>query len=190
MGGPAPAYRNNSTKDTHYMKKLLTFAVMFVCIGAFAQIGGTTWPSTAMRYGHGSGTWFSVTGTASTLGYTNTSLVPVEIGKATTVSIGAYVVGADANVSNAITLRVWKSLDGVNKCGATAAAGTVAAAAAGDLIWNIVPAGATPVSVYTNISAAASGASIAQMPYMLLQLENPKENPRALTNVVITVIAK
>ena len=174
------------------MKKYLIAVLVALAIPAFAadtlRVSGGTTPGAVFQYGPYTGSWFSATGTNETTGYTN-SVKAVAIGDGSVVSIGCKVAGYSANASNAITVKIWPSNDGVNKAGVTAANGTVTAAA--PVGWLIVPNGSTDVNVYTNLplsSTTVAGPTAA--PYLLFQVENPASNPTTLTNLIITCTVK
>lgn len=164
-------------------------AVLAFATAAQAQLGGSLFPNTVMRY-YGSGSYFSTNGTAQTGGFTNTIKV-VDISKTSFVSFALNVQGA-ADCTNVVTLRAWPSADGVNKLGVTAAAGTVTAAtAANAFIWNVIANGTTLVSVQTNLPALTTATSAAQAPYLLVQVENPASTGSiAPTNLLLTVTGK
>lgn len=174
------------------MKNYLIGLFVALSASAFAadqlRVSGSTTPDAVWQYGPYTGSWFSTYGTNDTTGYTN-SLKAVRIDGGTSVSIGCKVAGYSANASNAITIKIWPSNDGVNKAGVTAANGTVTAAAATG--WLIVPNGSTDVNVYTNLplsSTTVAGPTAA--PFLLFQVENPGSNPVALTNLIVTCTVK
>ncbi len=173
------------------MKNYLIAALVAFGLSAQADIlgvsGGTS-PNTVLSYGPYTGSWFSATGTNDTAGYTN-SLKAVNIGTGTSVAFGAKVAGYSGNASNAITVKIWPSNDGVNKATTTDAAGAVQTVAFTG--WLIKPNGSTDVNVYTNLplsSTTVAGATAA--PYLLFQVENPSSNTNALTNLVIWATVK
>lgn len=173
----------------HLKMIIAMLAVLAFAATATAQLGGSLYPNTVMRY-YGSGSYFSTNGTALTGGFTNTIKV-VDISRASCVSLALHVQGA-AECTNIITLRAWPSADGVNKLGVTAAAGTVtAASAANAFIWNAIAAGTTLVSVQTNLPPLSTVTSAAQAPYLLIQVENPASTGSiAPTNLLLTVTGK
>ena len=173
----------------HLKVGIMLAALLAIGFTAQAQLGGSLFPNTVMRY-YGSGSYFSTNGTSLTGGSTNTLKV-VDISKTSFVSLALNVQGA-GDCTNIITLRAWPSADGVNKLGVTAAAGTVtAASAANAFIWNTIAAGTTLVSVQTNLPALTTATSAAQAPYLLIQVENPVSAGNiAPTNLLLTVTGK
>lgn len=175
------------------MKNYIIAALLACGVSAFAadqlRVTGGTSPGVLMQYGPYTGSWFSIGGTNNATGYTN-SAVAVAIGDGTSVAFGCKVAGYSANASNAITIKVWPSNDGVNKATTTAANGTVTATPP-LLGWLIVPNGSTDVNVYTNLTlTTAALANATAAPYMLVQVENPASNPVALTNLIVWATVK
>lgn len=109
-------------------------------------------------------------------GYTNTSLWPIYLGNNTKVGFGVVSKSARTTCTNTMTLRVWPSIDGVNKItrdGNAAATG---------YSFTIPQNGTTAVYWMTNTFAhepAQMMGSLSIAPYALVQFENPTNTTAA-----------
>lgn len=107
-------------------------------------------------------------------GYTNTTLIPVNITAGSKVSLGVTVAFPHSYCTNTMTIRAWPSLDGVNKI-------TQPGVGVLESVWSctILGKGTTPVywgtnAVVFNTNQVQVGASSAvNWPYLLVQVENP-----------------